>query len=85
MEKILSFDRQGRLYIPEELRRILRFKTLVARASEKGIFLEPIRDDPVEALAKLGKDKLKGKSIRQLKKEAREDIEKDVAKKIRRH
>jgi len=83
MEKILFFDRQGRLYIPEDMRKILRFKTLVAKASEKGLFLEPIKDDPIEALAILGKGKLKGKSIKQLKKEAREEIERDATKKIR--
>jgi len=37
-----------------------------------------IEDDPIEALAKLGKTKLKGKSIEQLKKEARKIIEEDA-------
>ncbi len=82
MEKIISFDKQGRLYIPEELRKLLRFKTIVARSDENGIFLQPLEEDPIEALARLGKDKLKGKSIKHLKKEARKEIEKH-AKKIR--
>jgi len=85
MEKIISFDKQGRLYLPEEMRRFLQFRTLVARAKERGIFLEPIEEDPLEALARLGKEKLKGKTIKQLKKEAREEIEKNAVKKIRRH
>jgi len=85
MEKIISFDKQGRLYLPEEMRRVLQFKTLIARAQEKGIFLEPIEEDPLEALSRLGKDKLKGKSISQLKKEARKEIEENAVKKIRRH
>ena len=71
MEKIVSFDKQGRIYLPEEMRRVLRFKTLLAKLMEKGVLLEPVDDDPFEELSKLGKDKLKGKSIKQLKKEAR--------------
>ena len=31
-------------------------------------------DDPIEALGKLGRDKLKGKTIRELRDEAREAI-----------
>lgn len=84
MEKILSFDKQGRLYLPEEMRKFLLFKTLVARTIQEGILLKPIEDDPLEALGKLGEFKLKGKPIKQLKKEAREEIEKDAIKKIRR-
>ncbi|GAJ00213.1 unnamed protein product [marine sediment metagenome] len=82
MEKIVTFDTQGRLYFPEEMRRYLQFKTLVARIMEKGILLEPIEDSPLDALARLGKGKLKGKTIKQLKKEARKEIE-DATKKIR--
>lgn len=84
MEKIVSFDKQGRIYLPEEMRKILRFRTLLARAGEGGVFLEPVDDDPFEELSKLGKEKLKGKQIKQLKKEAREEIEKNAIKKIRR-
>ncbi len=85
MEKIISFDKQGRLYLPEEMRRVLQFKTLIARAQEKGIFLEPIEEDPLEALSRLGEDRLKGKTISQLKKEARKEIEENAIKKICRH
>ena len=85
MEKILHFDKQGRLYIPEDIRKRLQFRVLVARTVSKGIFLEPIEEDPIKALARLGKEKLKDKSIRKLKKEARKEIEENVAKKIRRH
>jgi len=85
MEKIVSFDKQGRIYVPEELRRYVQFKIFIAKAQGKGIYLEPIEEDPIEALSILGKEKLKGKSISQLKKEARAEIEEDVAKKIRRH
>ncbi|MBU1252265.1 MAG: AbrB family transcriptional regulator [Nanoarchaeota archaeon] len=83
MEKIVSFDKQGRLYIPEELRRILKVRTLRARVHDESILIEPIEEDPLEALGKLGKERLKGKSIEKLKKEARGEIEKDAAKKIR--
>ncbi|OGJ20108.1 hypothetical protein A3K73_03070 [Candidatus Pacearchaeota archaeon RBG_13_36_9] len=85
MEKIVYFDKQGRIYLPEELRKYLKFRILVAKAQDKGIFLEPIEEDPIEALAKLGKDKLKKKSVKQLKEEARKEIEDAAVKKIRRH
>lgn len=84
MEKIVSLDKQGRLYIPEEIRKALQFNTLVLKVYDKSIVIEPIDDDPIEALGKLGKEKLKGKSIETLKKEAREDIEKHALKKVRR-
>ena len=83
MEKIVSFDKQGRLYIPEEIRKYIQVKTLIARILDTCIVLEPLEDDPVEALGKLGKGKLK-KSIKQLKKEARKEIEDATIKKIRR-
>jgi len=85
MEKIVSFDKQGRIYLPEELRQYIKFKILVAKAKDKGIFLEPIEEDPIEALAKLGKDRLKKRSVKQLKEEARKEIEDAAIKKIRRH
>lgn len=85
MEKIVSFDKQGRIYVPEELRKVLQFKIFVAKIQGKGVYLEPIEEDPIKALSELGKYKLKGKSIEQLKKEARAEIEENVAKKIRRH
>lgn len=85
MEKVVSFDKQGRLYLPEELRAYLQFKTFIARAQGKGVYLQPIEEDPLEALSRLGKEKLKGKSIRKLKKEARAEIEENATKKIRRH
>jgi bifunctional DNA-binding transcriptional regulator/antitoxin component of YhaV-PrlF toxin-antitoxin module len=84
MEKIITFDKQGRLYLPEEMRRYLQVKTLVARIMGKTIILEPIEEDPIEALGKLGKEKLKGKSIKKLKKQAREEIENEAIKKLRR-
>ncbi len=85
MVKIISFDKQGRLYIPEEVRKALQFKTLVLRTFGNGIFIEPIEDDPIEALGKLGRKKLSGKSVRELKDRARKEIEKNALKKIRRH
>ena len=84
MEKIVSFDKQGRLYIPEDVRKFMQFKTLVLRIYGKSLVIEPIEDDPIEALSKLGKEKLKRKSIETLKKEAKEEIEKYALKKIRR-
>ena len=84
MEKIIKFDNQGRLYIPEEMRKILKFRSLVAKLIEGKIVLEPIEEDPVEALGELGKGKLKGKSVKQLKKQAREEIKNEAGKKIRR-
>ena len=84
MEKIVSFDKQGRLYIPEDVRQFIQFKTAVLSIYGKSLVIEPIEDDPIEALSKLGKEKLKRKSIETLKKEAREEIEKYALKKIRR-
>ena len=83
MEKIVRLDDQGRLYIPEDIRKTLLFKTLVLKSFSGGLFVESIEDDPIEALGKLGKDKLKGKSIKKLKEEARKEIEKNAIKKIR--
>ena len=82
MEKIITFDAQGRLYLPEDIRRYLQFKTLIARIMEKGIFLEPVEDSPLDALSRLGKGKIKGKTIKQLKKEARKEME-NATKKLR--
>lgn len=83
MERLITFDKQGRIYIPEEIRSYLRFKTMAVKILNKGIFLEPIKDDPIQALGELGKGKLK-KPIKELKKEARQKIEKDAIKKLRR-
>ncbi len=84
MEKISYLDNQGRLYIPEEIRKFLQFKALVLKAFENKIIIESIEDDPIKALGKLGREKLKGKSIERLKKEAREELEKYALKKVRR-
>ena len=83
MEKIVYFDKQGRLYTPEEIRELLQFKTLILKTSDRGLSIEPIEDDPIEALGKLGGDRLKKKTIRRLKEEVREEIEKNAFKKIR--
>jgi len=85
MEKILTFDKHGRLYLPEEIRKYLQFKTFIARFQGEGLYLHPIEEDPIESLSKLGKDKLKRKSIIQLKKEARAEIEENATKNIRRY
>lgn len=84
MEKIIRFDKQGRLYIPEDMRKILKFKLLVVKIIDKKIVLEPIEEDPIEALGELGREKLKGKSVKELKKEARKGLENEAVKKIRR-
>ena len=85
MEKIVSLDKQGRLYVPEELRKFLQFKMFLAKIQGKGIYLEPLEEDPIKALSILGKEKLKHKSIAQLKNEARQVLENDATKKLRRH
>ena len=84
MEKIVSLDKEGRLYIPRRIRKILRLNTVVLKVHNKSIVIEPIEDDPIKALGILGKEKLKGKSIETLRKEAREDIERHAIKKVRR-
>ena len=85
MEKIVSLDKQGRMYFPEELREYIQFRTFLAKPQGEGIYLEPLEEDPLEALSRLGRSKLNGKSIAQLKKESRAEIEEHAAKKIRRH
>ena len=85
MERIISFDKQGRIYLPEELRSYLQLKTFLVKVQGKGVYLQPIEEDPLEALSRLGKEKLKGKSLKQLKKEARKEIGENVTKKIRRY
>lgn len=82
MEKVVSFDKQGRIYLPEEMRRSLKFKTLLARVIDESLVLQPIQDDPFEALGKLGKDKLKGKTPLELKKRAQKELENEAFKKI---
>ncbi|MBU3924212.1 MAG: hypothetical protein KJ592_04805 [Nanoarchaeota archaeon] len=74
MGKLVSFDKTGRLYLPEEIRKQIEFRTFAMKILENGIFLEFVEEEPIEALARLGRDKLKGKSIKQLKEEARGDI-----------
>ena len=66
MEKIVSFDKQGRIYLPEELRKYLQFKTFIAKSQGKGIYIEPVEENPIYALSRLGKKLTK--SISQLKK-----------------
>ena len=82
MEKVVSFDKQGRLYVPEEMRKSLGFTTGVLTVRGNSLVIEPIHDDPIEALGKLGKEKLKGKSIADLRKMAQEDIGKHALKKV---
>ncbi len=84
MGKVVYFDKQGRIYIPEEIRKRLQSKTLVLRTYERGIVIESIEDDPIEALGNLGRERLKKKTIKELKEEARKEIEQNVNKKIRR-
>lgn len=84
MEKIVYLDKHGRLYLPEKVRRLFQANTLSMKVYNKSIIIEPADDDPIEALGKIGKGKLKGKSIQTLKKEAREEIEKNAIKKVRR-
>ncbi len=84
MEKIVSFDKQGRLYIPEDIRKSLDSKTLVLRAYNNALIIEAIDENPIAALGKLGKEKLKGKSIKLLRKKAMEEIKKNAINKIRR-
>ncbi len=84
MEKVVNFDKQGRIYIPEEMRKYLQFKTMIAKVVNDAIILEPVEDNPIKALSHLGKGKLKNKSVKQLKKQAREDLKSETFKKIRR-
>ena len=82
MEKIVSFDKQGRIYIPEDLRRQLKSETFVITSVDNSLCLRPIESNPLVELEKLGKDKLKGKSIKKLKEQARMELFKNATKGI---
>jgi bifunctional DNA-binding transcriptional regulator/antitoxin component of YhaV-PrlF toxin-antitoxin module len=84
MVRIVHLDEQGRLYIPEDIRKALKLKTVVLKILGKELIVEPIDDNPIKALGELGREKLKGKSIKKLKEEARKEIEEHAIKKIRR-
>ena len=47
----------------------------LAKTQEESVCFEPLEEDPLKALSILGKGKFKDKSISQLKKEARTEIE----------
>ena len=83
MERIVTFDKHGRLYILEDIRKLMQFKTLVLRLQGGSMVIEPIDDDPIEALGKLGKKKLKRKSIEELKYGARMHLEKEALRSYR--
>ena len=84
MEKIVRLDPQGRVYLPEAIRKLFVGRTLRAVASQQEVVLSSLEDDPVETLARLGKGKMNGKSIAQLKKEARGELKRHAGKHIRR-
>ena len=50
----------------------------LAKTQEESVCFEPLEEDPLKALSILGKGKFKDKSISQLKKEAREEIENTI-------
>jgi len=83
MEKIVSLDSQGRIYLPEEIRKYLKNTTFILSERDGSICIRPIEEDPIQALSKLG-IKIK-KPIKQLKEEARKEVEENAIKKIRRH
>lgn len=84
MEEVVSFDKQGRLYIPKKFRKRLSSSTVALSEREEGIFMIPLDEDPFTALASLGKKQLQDKSISQLRKEAIDTTYEHTTKKLRR-
>ncbi len=70
MSRVVETDKKGRLYIPKETREKYGQKFLEIELEDE-IRLIPIPDDPVEDLREVT-DKLKGKSIEEMKKGIRE-------------
>lgn len=85
MVEIVSFDKQGRLYVPKKLRERLQSGTVAISEQEKGLLVIPLDDDPFTALSKLGKKQLTGKSIDKLRKDTLDTTYEHATKKIRRH
>ncbi len=71
MARVVETDKKGRLYLPKETREKYGQKFLEIELEDE-IKLIPIPDDPVEDLRKVT-DKLKGKSIEEMKKGIREE------------
>jgi len=76
MSRIVETDKKGRLYLPKDTREKYGERFLEVEMEDE-IKLLPIPDDPVEDLRKVT-DKLKGKSIEEMKKGIREEIIKNV-------
>ncbi|MFP3871269.1 MAG: AbrB/MazE/SpoVT family DNA-binding domain-containing protein [Candidatus Aenigmatarchaeota archaeon] len=71
MSRIVQTDKKGRLYLSKGIREKYGQKFLQIELEDE-ISLIPISDDPVEDLRKVT-DKLKGKSMEEMKKEIREE------------
>ncbi len=71
MSRVVETDKKGRLYLPKETREKYGQKFLEIELEDE-IKLIPIPDDPVEDLRKIT-DKLKGKSIEEMKKGIKEE------------
>ncbi len=71
MSRVVETDKKGRLYLPKDTREKYGQKFLEIELEDE-IKLIPIPDDPVEDLRKVT-DKLKGKSIEEMKKGIKEE------------
>ncbi len=71
MSKVVEADKKGRLYLPKETRETYGERFLEVELDD-GIKLIPIPDDPVEDLREVT-EKLKGRSIEELKKGIKEE------------
>jgi len=71
MSKVMETDKKGRLYLSKETRETYGERFLEVELDD-GIKLIPIPDDPVEDFRKVT-EKLKGRSIEELKKGIKEE------------
>ncbi|MDD9952731.1 MAG: AbrB family transcriptional regulator [Candidatus Woesearchaeota archaeon] len=82
MSDRMRMDSRRRVTLPKDLVKDLK-QEFVAIRTPKGIMLQPLPLDPIAALEKEG-EKLKGKSIKRLKKEALETAMEEAENDLRR-
>jgi bifunctional DNA-binding transcriptional regulator/antitoxin component of YhaV-PrlF toxin-antitoxin module len=76
-------DSSGRLYLPKEIRDRLGERYHVVEYEDR-IELVPVDDDPIQGLRETVGDAFEGKSVDELREEAREQVVEDAEDDVRR-
>jgi bifunctional DNA-binding transcriptional regulator/antitoxin component of YhaV-PrlF toxin-antitoxin module len=76
-------DSSGRLYLPKEIRDRLGERYHVVEYEDR-IELVPVDDDPIQGLREAVGDAFQGKSVEELREEAREQVIDDAEDDVRR-